>query len=132
MNLEKLLAAVKLANYTEAVTELEELKQRMDKENLLDIWKNESQVTVVSQDMLADVLDDYFYDEYGKYARQNNNEHIPFEKFAEEITKAKRLPFNIRLLTTDQLRLGWDISADLWHENELQGDNDAEGKFIKD
>ncbi|MNG24832.1 hypothetical protein D3C84_1095980 [compost metagenome] len=62
---------------------------------------------------------------YGKLARENNNEEVPFERFALNARKQ----FGCETLTELVLRDAWEVVSDLWADNEKDGFHDADGKY---
>ena len=89
-------------------------------------WHDE--VTVITAWTLDNVLNHMTYDIYGKRKRIHGNE-MQFMYYAADCRKQ----FDLEELTDEQLRFGYDIIADLWADNEREGNNNVlDGTFAKD
>lgn len=104
----------------DAIAECNEVAERFDSH---DIWKDA--VYIVTSDALSDLLNIVTYDIYGKRAKLHG-EKFPFSYYTHDV----RCNVNTEL-TNRALELGYDIIADLWHDNEADGCHNPDGTFSK-
>lgn len=77
--------------------------------------------------VLSDFLNILTYDIYGKRAKAHGTK-FPFSYYAHDVYKAF---FNTDLLTAEQLLDGYEVIADLWQDNEANGEHNSDGTFNK-
>jgi hypothetical protein len=109
------------ASLQNLIAETVELDRLMQDDN--EIWPNE--IRLISISSACDLGNVVLYDAYGKLARANNNEEVPFERFALNARKE----FGCETLTELVLRDAWEIVSSLWLDNETAESNNADGSF---
>ena len=84
-------------------------------------------VTLLSYSTCTDILNTMTYDIIGRLLRIHDSD-MRFEYYAHE---ARKQAFGLEQFTNEQLQLGYYYLYDLWHDNERNGDNAADGTFRK-
>ena len=103
-----------------ALEECSAIKERFDVD---DDYHN--YVTLLSCSTCTDILNTMTYDIIGRLLRIHDSD-MRFEYYAHE---ARKQAFGLEQFTNEQLQLGYYYLCDLWHDNERNGDNAADGSF---
>ena len=103
-----------------ALEECSAIKERFDFD---DDYHN--YVTLLSYSTCTDILNTMTYDIIGRLLRIHDSD-MRFEYYAHE---ARKQAFGLEQFTNEQLQLGYYYLCDLWHDNERNGDNAADGSF---
>ena len=85
-------------------------------------------VVMIPTPTLVDVLNELTYDDYGRRAKMHGDD-MRFDYYAQDVRN--KHSFDLALLTDRQLLEGFAFIVDLWHDNEEQGANNADGSFRK-
>lgn len=90
-----------------------------------DIDCYDSQVTLIGTGTLVDLLNYYTYDCFGIVARRfpSYDREQLFTFYTYECRKHE--PF--AHFTNEQLRTGYEVIWDIWHDNETEGENGPDG-----
>lgn len=89
-----------------------------------DLWNDE--VYIVIPESLPDLISDRTYDDLGRQMKTNGN--ITFEQYKDIVTKQ----YFMTDLTERVIRHSYDITLDLWLDNEELGVHDPDGSFNPD
>ena len=103
-----------------ALEECSAIKERFDVD---DDYHN--YVTLLSYSTCTDILNTMTYDIIGRLLRIHDSD-MRFEYYAHA---ARKQAFGLEQFTNEQLQLGYYYLYDLWHDNERNGDNAADGSF---
>lgn len=89
-----------------------------------DIWKDE--VYLTTPDSLPNLISDFTYDEFGRQMKTLGN--VTFEQYSDIVIKK----YLMDDLTDRIIRHSYDITRDLWSDNEEYGENNPDGTFNYD
>lgn len=109
---------------TDVFDALEALAQTEDRYDDRDLWKDA--IEFIPLPTLIDILNELTYDDYGRRARVHKND-MRFELYAHDV-REKHM-FGVGYLTDSQLRAGYGLIDDLWHDNEQFGAHNEDGSF---
>lgn len=87
------------------------------------LWHGE--IYLIGASDLCNVLNQMTYDDYGMLYRGNDNQKPAFESYANYV----RNMYDLSSFSDEMLKIGFDLVADLFSDNESSGFNTPEGKY---
>lgn len=106
----------------EAIGECQATIDRVIAEDVDDFTFIVSTIPVMT---LSDFLNLTTYNIYGKLAKRHGG-RAPFHHYVHAVERDSLM---INMLTAAQLQVGYDFIADLWSDNEANGEHNPDGTF---